>query len=205
MQIRYAETARQAGFAAVVVDSLAPRGIGRRAAQLTVGTGLALRGAERAADLLAMLHWLKAQPWARADHVVAAGWSHGAWSIMEAMAETDGPRGRAALLQAVQAAVLVYPYAGPPARTTRTGWGDNRPKVFACLGGRDAVVGSVAAQRALARLKDDGLEIELLLLPDATHCFDDDKADDPRTKYSPVLEARAQRFYADALRATLSA
>ncbi|MEO6377912.1 MAG: dienelactone hydrolase family protein, partial [Caulobacteraceae bacterium] len=47
MQMRYAETARTAGVAALVVDSLAPRGIGRREAQLTVCTGLRLRGAER--------------------------------------------------------------------------------------------------------------------------------------------------------------
>ena len=77
MQLRYAEAARGAGFAAVVVDSLGPRGIGRREAQLTVCTGARLRGAERAVDLLAMLSWVKAQPWATADNVAAAGWSHG--------------------------------------------------------------------------------------------------------------------------------
>lgn len=36
MQFAYAEAARDAGFAVVVVDSLAPRGMGRIEAQLTV-------------------------------------------------------------------------------------------------------------------------------------------------------------------------
>ena len=188
MQLRYARTAVEAGFAAEVVDSLAPRGIGRRAAQFTVCTLLQLRGAERAIDLLAMLHWLEAQSWADAGRVVAAGWSHGAWSIMEAMAES-GPAARADLLGAVRTVVLVYPYAGPPARTFSSGWGDNRPKVRALLGGRDAVVGWRAAKRALDRLAADGLDVRVLILPDATHCFDDDKADDPRTLYSAALEA----------------
>ncbi|MEO6380262.1 MAG: prolyl oligopeptidase family serine peptidase, partial [Caulobacteraceae bacterium] len=85
MQMRYAETARAAGVAALVVDSLAPRGIGRREAQLTICTGLRLRGAERAVDLLAMLHWLRSQPWADPARIAVAGWSHGAWAIMDAM------------------------------------------------------------------------------------------------------------------------
>jgi dienelactone hydrolase len=195
LQARYARAARDAGVAAVIIDSLAPRGIGRREAQLTVCTGARLRGAERAVDMLATLHWLQGQPWADTNQVAAAGWSHGAWAIMEAMVAAS-PQDVVAPLKLT---VLFYPYAGFPARTHTHGWGDNKPKIFACLAGRDAVVGRLAPRRALRRLQADGLDIDILDLPDATHCFDDEYADDPRTCYRPDLASQAQTAYAAAL------
>ncbi len=196
MQLRYAEAARAAGVAAVVVDSLAPRGLSRAEAQLTVCTGLKLRGAERAGDLVATLAWLDGEAWARPGGVAAAGWSHGGWSVMEALA-AGAPDPRVSSLALV---VLVYPYAGPLARSTRHGWGEHHPKVRACLAGRDAVVGRSAPLRALERLKADGLDVEVLTLPEATHCFDDECASDPRTRYRPDLTAAAEAFYVDALK-----
>ena len=199
MQRRYAEAARKAGVAVVILDSLAPRGIGRRDAQLTVCTGLRLRGGERAEDLRIALDWIGAQPWADASSLAAAGWSHGAWSVMEALAADDGHRGVAGL----KLATLFYPYAGPLARTASHGWGRNRPAVMACLAGRDAVVGRLAPRRAIARLQADHLDVELIDLPNATHCFDDDAASDPRTVCRPDLAALMQGRYAAALRRTL--
>ena len=205
MQFRYAEAARDAGVAAVVLDSLAPRGIGRRQAQATVCSGLRLRGAERAADLLAALRWLKSQPWADPDRVAVAGWSHGGWAIMEALTQASpAAAAEAQALAAIKAAILFYPYAGPLSRTRSRGWGANRPKVYACLGGRDAVVGRVLPGRAIQRLEDDGLDVRRLWLPDATHCFDDPDASDPRTRYRPDLTARALEFYAAALTEALA-
>jgi dienelactone hydrolase len=202
MQFAYAEAARDAGVAVVVVDSLGPRGIGRIEAQLTVCSGLRLRGAERAADFVAVLEWLATQPWADPDRVAGAGWSHGGWSIMEALVEP--PAGSETPVSRLKGVILFYPYAGPPARTHRLGWGAHRPKVYACLAGRDAVVGVRAPDRALRRLAADGLEVRRLTLPDATHCFDDENASDPRTRYRPDLTARARTFYVGALKACLS-
>jgi dienelactone hydrolase len=199
MQRRYAEAALDVGVAVVILDSLKPRGIGRREAQMTVCSGLRLRGAERAEDLRIALDWIRAQPWVNPNRIAAAGWSHGAWSIMEALAAGDGHAGVAA----VELAVLVYPYAGPLAHTASRGWGRNRPAVLACIGGRDAVVGRLAPRRAIARLEADGLEVELIELPDATHCFDDDKASDPRSVHRPDLEALMRQRYARALKLAL--
>ena len=205
MQFRYAEAAHDCGVAAVVVDSHGPRGIGRREAQLTVCSGLKLRGAERAVDLLATLRWLQDQPWADPDRIAVAGWSHGGWTIMEALAQTS-PAGaaEAATLARLKAAVLIYPYAGPLSRTASRGWGANRPRVYACLGGRDAVVGQALPERALTRLEADGLSVRRLVLPDATHSFDDPDADDPRTRYRPDLARRALDFYAASLAEALA-
>jgi dienelactone hydrolase len=199
MQRRYAEAALEAGVAVVILDSLKPRGIGRREAQLTVCSGLRLRGAERAEDLRVALDWIRAQPWVDPDRIAAAGWSHGAWAVMEALASEDGHAGVAAL----KLAVLIYPYAGPLACTASRGWGRNRPQVLACIGGRDAVVGRLAPRRAIARLEEDGLEVELIELGEATHCFDDEQASDPRSVHRPDLAALLRDRYAAALKRVL--
>lgn len=203
-QARYAERARAAGVAAVVVDSLAPRRIGKREAQLTVCTGLRLRGLERAVDLHAVLAWLDTQAWADIGRVAAAGWSHGAWAVMEALVGPCPSAESRRRVAALRAAVLVYPYAGPLARTAARGWGPNRPDVHACLAGRDAVVGRAGPARALKRLASDGLKVDVLQLDEATHAFDDDRADDPRTRYRPDLALCTEAFYGRALVTSLS-
>ena len=199
MQKRYAEAAVKAGTAVVILDSFTPRGIGQGEALLTVCSGLRLRGGERADDLRMALDWLVEQPWADPDRIAAAGWSHGGWSIMEALAADDGHPGVAAL----KLAMLVYPYAGPLARTAKHGWGRNRPAVLACLAGRDLVVGRLAPRRAISRLQSDGLSVELLEFEDAGHCFDEEEARPPGVAYRPDLEALLRRRYVAALQTTL--
>jgi dienelactone hydrolase len=85
-----AEVAVRAGAAAVQVDSYAPRGISRVAAIATVCTGARLHGRERAGDLYAATAWARAQTWADRDRIVAMGWSHGGWTIMDALALRSG-------------------------------------------------------------------------------------------------------------------
>ncbi len=205
----YAATAVAAGWAAVVVDSLAPRGLTSLDAKLTVCTGVRLRGARRAADVFAMLAWLEAQDWADAGQLFLAGWSHGGWTIMDAFALGDraaaitglsDARGEA-LRQAVKGALLVYPYAGYPALTTRHGWGEGTPPVWSVLAGKDQVVGWKAPKLALDRLAKDGLTVDQRFLPDATHAFDDEKANDPRARYRPDLVEEMKAYLASALTA----
>lgn len=115
----YAEAAARAGAYAVIVDSFRPRGIGRNAAIKTVCTALRLRGGERAGDILAGQELARRHWGNRFTGVILAGWSHGAWAVMELL--SDGPRARqvgslkltaphAALNPA--AVVLYYPYCG---------------------------------------------------------------------------------------------
>lgn len=210
-QNSYAEAAVKAGAAVVIVDSFRPRGMSRLDGSLFVCTGTVLRGAQRAGDLYAMLHWLKSQPWADASRVVAAGWSHGGWTIMDGFAQGDGAARMTALsdadpalLKAVKGVFLVYPYASFPSLTSARGWQGQRPKVFAVLGGKDQVVGTNGPLRALNRLKADGLSVDVLTFLDATHAFDDDDANDPRTRYRPDLRTTAEQYYVRALRAAFS-
>jgi dienelactone hydrolase len=205
----YAEAAKAKGFASLIIDSFAPRNIPRRVAQISVCTGLLLRGAERSADLFAALHWLERQSWVDQDRIAAAGWSHGAWTLMDALAGAYPAcgliEGRPERLERLRAAFLVYPYAGPPSLTAQRGWGEHRPKVAAVLGTRDGIAGQRLPRRALDRLSRDGLEVEILTLEGATHSFDDPDAADPRSRYHPDHTSRAQSFFTDTLRATLSA
>ncbi|MDP1630082.1 MAG: prolyl oligopeptidase family serine peptidase [Caulobacter sp.] len=205
-QNSYAAAAVKAGVAVVIVDSFKPRGMSRLDGSLFVCTGATLRGAQRAGDLHAMLHWLKAQPWADADRVLAAGWSHGGWTIMDAFSQGPGAARMTglrdadpALLGAVKGAFLVYPYASFPSLTSARGWQGHRPRVFAVLGGKDQVVGTAGPLKALNRLKADGLSVDVLTFPDATHAFDDDDANDPRTRYRADLRATAEQYYVKAL------
>jgi dienelactone hydrolase len=163
-----------------------------------------LRGAERALDLLATLGWLQTQPWADLDRVAVAGWSHGGWAIMDALSGVSTAAGAGeAMLPRLKTAILFYPYAGQLALTHRSGWGANRPKIYACLGGRDRVVGTAGARRAFRRLESDGLVAEVLMLPDATHSFDEKESSSLHARYRPDLAEQARAFYVDALRKTL--
>ena len=216
LQMTYARAVCDAGFAVVVVDSFAPRGLSRLAATLTVCTGLAMHGARRAADLFAVLHWLERRPWADRDRVAAAGWSHGGWTLLDALAlETPALLpGRANALRLsdaperlqdrLKAVILVYPYAGPACLATRHGWPKAAPPVFAVLAGRDQVVGTAAPAAMMRRLQAEGADLEQLVLPQATHAFDDQAASDPRTRYRADYTDQTLTFLLGALGRHLS-
>lgn len=206
----YAQVAVQAGWAAVVVDSLKPRGMSTIDGKLFVCTGVALQGLKRSGDIFAMLAWLERQPWADSERVFLAGWSHGGWSIMDGYA--IGPNAARAtgivdadplkLRARVKGALLVYPYAAYPSLTSSRGWGvqgQAGPKVFSVIGGKDQVVGWKYPRTALDRLTRDGMAVDTMFYPDATHAFDDDRANDPRAKYRPDLFSQTQTYFAKAL------
>lgn len=207
----YGKTATDLGVAAVTVDSFKPRGMSKLDGKLFVCTGTTLRGAQRAADVFAMLSWVRAQPWADPDRIALAGWSHGGWTIMDALAlganaarVTGVADADPAALKTVKAAFLVYPYASFPSLTSAQGWPGARPPVTAILGGRDQVVGVNGPKKALARLERDGIPVDLTFFPDATHAFDDDHAVDPRARYRPDLLAQCQGLYAGMLKKAFS-
>ncbi len=209
----YAQVAVEAGYAAVVVDSFRPRGMSTLDAKLFVCTGVTLQGLKRSGDIFAMLAWLEHQPWADADRVFLAGWSHGGWSIMDGYAIGENAARATGITDAdplrlrrqVKGALLVYPYAAYPSLTSSRGWGAGAPPVFSVVGGKDQVVGWKYPQKALERLKRDGLSVDTVFYPDATHAFDDDRANDPRARYRPDLFTETQAYFAKALRAVRAA
>ncbi|MDX2233352.1 MAG: dienelactone hydrolase family protein [Hyphomonadaceae bacterium] len=201
-QDTWAQQARAAGWAAVVLDSYAHRAISRGVAYATVCTGLRLWGRERAGDLYAALEWLRRQAWADADRMAAAGWSHGGWTVLDALALQPGAdAARATRLDGLPAeplaglvgAFLVYPWAGMGCLAARRGLRyDARP--HALVGGRDAVAGS-AGLRATLEAMPAPTPLRVHWLDDATHAFDEPEARDPRVRYNPARTAQAHALY----------
>jgi dienelactone hydrolase len=198
-----AEHVVRAGGAAVLIDSFAPRRISRIAAIATVCTGARLHGRERAGDLFAALAWARAQSWADRSRLAAVGWSHGAWTIMDALALRSGAEMARATglsdlpdepLEGLAGALIVYPYAGIGTYAGRRDW-RIAPKSVAIIAERDYIVG--ASRAALERQRARGAPLEILLFENATHAFEDQHAEDPRVRYNPQATAREHAVLRD--------
>jgi dienelactone hydrolase len=185
-----------AGAAAVAIDSFAPRRISRVAAFATVCTGARLQGRERAGDLFAACAWARAQSWADSTRLAAIGWSHGGWTIMDALAlragaemeRATGLTGLAAEpLEGLRRTMLVYPYTGIGSFAGRRAWRLAVPSV-AIIAEHDFIVGPSRA--ALERQRARGSPLEIVQFDDATHAFEDPYAEDPRVRYNPAATAR---------------
>lgn len=212
LQDRWAEIVRDAGWAAVIVDSHAHRRISDREAYATVCTGLRFRGAERAGDLFASMEWVRAQTWADASRIVVAGWSHGGWTALDAMAMHVGAEAQRLTgleglpdepLAGLVGAFLIYPFASPPSLARLRGLRvDVAP--LAIVGGSDVIVGGRRLGRALQRMKTPGAPIDVVLFGKATHAFDELEAKDLRVRYDAGLTKRAQGLLVDYLRRVAS-
>ena len=77
------------GIASIQVDSTGPRGMNRRAAIRTVCSGFDLQGQERAGDVYSVLANLDQFSWIDNDNLFIAGWSHGAYTLMDFMTMND--------------------------------------------------------------------------------------------------------------------
>jgi dienelactone hydrolase len=201
-QATWAQQARAAGWAAIVLDSYGHRGISRLEAYATVCTGARLWGRERAGDLYAALAWARRQPWADGNRMVAAGWSHGGWAVLDALALTPGAEMAGATkldglpeepLAGVTGAFLVYPYCGFGCVARRRGLRfDASP--LAVLGSKDQIVGTDGLRATLAALPAP-TPLRIAWLEGATHAFDEPDAKDLRVRYDPVLTAHAHALY----------
>mgnify|MGYP000092790425 CR=1 FL=1 len=192
-----AEVAVRAGAAVVQIDSFAPRRISRVAAIATVCTGARLHGRERAGDLYATLAWARQQSWADASRFAAIGWSHGGWTIMDALAlragaELERATGLSGLpdepLEGLAGAMLVYPYANVGSFAGRRDWRIAPRHSVAIIAERDYIVGPT--RTALERQRARGAPLDIVLFENTTHAFEDQHAEDPRVRYNAVATAR---------------
>lgn len=198
LQHDYADVANEAGWAAVIVESFEARGIGRLGARLTVCTALRLRGAERAGDIFTALDIVRDDPRLDPDRLALAGWSHGGWTILDAMAMAEA--GEAPALTGVQEAFLVYPYCGFLTRAGSRPIGDI--PVTMTVVGRDRVVSEAACRRLADARRAEGARIDWVYEPELTHAFDaPDQAADPRMRYDADGTARSHDRFAEALAA----
>ncbi len=174
---RWSQIATEAGFIAVAVDSNGVRGIDRELALKTVCAGKRLIGQERAGDVAAAIEVAKAQDGADASRIVLAGWSHGAWSVMDHLALEGAGMGPASLKArpaptAVAGAVLFYPYCGEGTWSRLRAWAQ-APATLMFVAGRDSVVSPAECRDAAKKLEREGVAIDLVDYPGADHAFDD--------------------------------
>ena len=198
VQTNYAQAALSAGWAPVIVDSHAARGIGALGARLTVCTGLRMRGAARASDIFAVIETVRADPRLDAGRIVLTGWSHGGWTILDALAlaRSEGDD----RLSGVEAAYLLYPYCGVLSLADTAPIGE-AVDVTMVLAGRDRVVSAEACRALAAARRAQGAAITVIEEPELTHAFDapDQPAFDPRNRYDAAGAARAEARFIDVL------
>ncbi len=189
------------GYGAIIVDSLAPRNIDRLGAMGTVCTALQLPGRERAGDVIAGLAYARGRAEVDTTQLFIAGWSHGGWAIMDLMTldlEASPPPNltevNADALGGVRGAILIYPYAGFPARSRQAMWLTNFP-VIAFVGAADRVADPDDITSAFAFQRSAGTEIQFDLFDDATHAFDvSHGAFMHQGSYDPVATGQAQQL-----------
>ncbi|MFT3998208.1 MAG: dienelactone hydrolase [Asticcacaulis sp.] len=176
----FARYAVSLGLRAVIVDAYGPRGLKRRLAAFLACNGLWLRGYERSGDVLAMLWGLSQRP--EVDGVVLAGWSHGAWAIMDLMTQGLTRPGEARLsdpdprwLADVRGLFLMYPYVNFLARAKDRSWRTIRPTLMV-MALRDHLAGFSLSLKAVRHLRRQGVPLETVVV-DSTHAFDELGAD----------------------------
>lgn len=199
---RYADAAAGAGWMAVTVESFIARGWSDAFVRTFVCTGLLLRGGTRAGDVMAAATFVKDLPDVDPARIVLAGWSHGAWAIMDLMTEKLQKRGEAMIadpqhadLSGVVGAFMPYPYIAFPARSRWFRW-RRALDALVIIPTRDHLARRADYERVLDRARAAGSIIEEWIV-DATHAFDEPGLTHPKIRHDPkATEEAIQRFVA---------
>ena len=177
-QHQWAAIANEAGYAAMIVDSMAPRGLSREEALETVCAGKMLLGQERAGDILAAVKLAEDNPMLDAERLVFAAWSHGAWSVMDYLTmdmKRQGPAGikdKTVDASTVDGAILFYPYCGAGTLSRFRSW-TQAPPVLALIAGADTIVdANICIDFFEERKRKEG-SVDMVVYSNAQHAFDD--------------------------------
>lgn len=174
---QWADVANKAGFLVIGVDSMGARGIDRETALSSICAGKTLIGQERAGDVAAALSLVAARRDVDLSKIVAVGWSHGAWSLMDYLALAGARRTPPSLKSAPErvalaAAVLFYPYCGSGTWSRIERW-RGTPRTLAFIAGADTIVDGPECRDRMRRIASTGSDVELVYYEGADHVFDD--------------------------------
>jgi dienelactone hydrolase len=211
VQEDYSAATLEAGYAVMIIGSNQARGIGRFGAMSQVCTAMRLWGQERSADVHAALEIARQDPRLDAEQIALVGWSHGGWTVLDALGYAgDGQLpaalkdGRASLAPQVRTAIVIYPYCAFPVRTDGSNLDPGIP-VRSILAGRDMVAPHGACERLFDRALAAGVDVEYSVWPDITHAFDEpNQPNDPRMEYDAEAAHRARAYLIELLDETFS-
>ncbi len=173
----WAKVGVEQGYVVIAVDSSGPRGLDREASLAQVCTGKALIGQERAGDIAAALSLVAAREDVDPEKIVAAGWSHGAWSLMDYMALSAADKNPPSLTGNTRpvdpaGVILFYPYCGDGSWSHINRW-KTAASIIAFVGGKDTIVDGALCRSQFQEMARDGTPVDLVYYPDADHIFDD--------------------------------
>ena len=206
VQDDYAAALNAAGIAAVIVDSNGAREIGRFAAMTQVCGGFRLWGQERAADVFVAVALARQNPAIDPDRLTLIGWSHGGWTILDALgfeAQQSAIRaldGETASLAGVEQAIILYPWCGWPSRTGQAGIHTGYP-LHIILAGNDLVARQTPCRELALSAGDTGIPVTIETWEGLTHAFDEPGAPafDPRMRYNADAAERARDFVIESI------
>jgi len=201
----WAQIALDAGYAVVLVNSTAPRGISREAALASICVGEKLIGQERAGDILAAIKIADEHGDLDTSRLVLAGWSHGAWTAMDFLTMDfkgrwpSGLRHEAVDVPNVDGVILFYPYCGTGALSRFRQWVE-APPTLALIAGADTIVNAHECIALLGQAEKNGAALDMTVYPGAEHLFDDPLLEGEYAKWhAPEFHADAIRRYGDFL------
>jgi dienelactone hydrolase len=159
------------GYVAIVIDSYTGRGVDvQRSCD-----GRELQGNQRAADVVVGLELARNHPAIDADKLFLMGYSHGGWTILEALANgaqlppglTDSPGNH---LQGVRGLIAWYPYCGFGADYLR-GWDSDIP-VLMLLAAEDQTTAPEPCVDIASGHANQGKPVSWQVYPGVDHGFD---------------------------------
>ncbi|MEX6632724.1 dienelactone hydrolase family protein [Hyphococcus lacteus] len=176
-QHQWADIANNNGYAAVIIDSNSPRGYSREESIAVICAGQDLLGFERAGDVFAALEFVEQDQRLDEDRIILAGWSHGAWTIMDflTMDTRKAPPGISdseVSVPDIDGAILFYPYCGF-GTLTRFKPLSQSPKMLSFVAGSDEVVNAQECLTYFEKRKRRDPSLEFITYTDANHVFDD--------------------------------
>lgn len=174
----YAKFISDLGVRVFIIDSFAARGWSRKWGARLSCNGLTLRGFERSGDVLAAVWGVSSRLDVDATRLLLAGWSHGAWAIMDLMTQDLVLEGEAKLknptpkpLSGVKGLFLMYPYVQFPSRSIFREW-LYRPRTLMVLTLKDHLSSYQASLNLVKRLRGQGIRVDTQT-HDTTHAFDE--------------------------------
>mgnify|MGYP005993050069 CR=1 FL=1 len=168
------------GIASIQVDSTGPRGMNRRTAIRTVCSGIDLQGQERAGDVYSVLANLDQFSWIDSDNLFLAGWSHGAYTLMDFMTMKNDLVPSNILdfdqnnIPMIKGKIKFYPHCGILNLSQKFGWRTRTPSLV-FLADQDGFGLATQPSDCIAlfdSMNKKEKHIDYYLMENSTHVFD---------------------------------